>query len=198
YNEKDKKKIDEYYKLEIELVKLKRITDRRIVENSAYDEKWVNKYIFDIQNQGSKITQNEQIFSPIILNYKLSNPNYIISTLHSFLKKERFIKDCSLNDFKIHFEEKKQPKSKIQWIEENEKLVELILLLNGKNILKPIRRNKDKPFAPIIIQHFKNKHNKEFNKNSISTAISKKSNEGFSSFSKELADFFNSLKIEFN
>ena len=202
YNEKDQKKKDEYYKLVIEFIKLKRITDKRILESKAYDEDYVNQYIFSIykteKNNIKQLEVNKLPTIPIELNQNLKDSDFIIKKLYSFLINEQFIEKSTIKDFSAHFNKKRQGVQKIHWKEENQKLIELILFLNEKEILRPVRKEINRPFVPIIINHFIDKKGNEFKSGSISSALNKKSQEKFSGFTKSFERFFNELKIEFN
>lgn len=182
YYEKDKKKIDEYYKLEIELVKLKRITDRRIVENSAYDEKYVDEYLFD---------EKSKKIEPIRLNNKLLNPEILVNDIYTFLFDNEYI-ECSIELFKKHFFENfTENEKKINWKAKQLEMAAFMQLIFDYNIISSNYERKLK--VRLTIDHF-NFDNREFKSNSLSKEFSVFKND--ETLCPEIRKFFEKLQKE--
>ena len=191
YNEKDQKKKDKYYKLVLEFIKLKRIADKRILESKAYDEEWVNEFIFD-KNPQKKI----ETTLPIQLNNKLLNPETLINDLYTFLSENDYIK-CSIDQFKNRFLGNiTEKKNKILWISKQSEMAAFMQLIFNYDIISKNRERKYK--VQLSNYHFAfNEPHKEF----------KSIGKEFSEFKKdetlcpELRKFFEKLnkdgKIKF-
>lgn len=183
------RKSDEYKELLIQFLKLKRITDNKILESKEYDEDYVNEYIFNkyLRRESEK---TDEIHS-IQLNVKLLTPEILITDIYTFLSDNEYI-DCPIDLFKKHFLGD-FAKEKILWIGKQTEITAFIQLLYDYNI---ISRNKERGKKVMLtIKHFDFKNSKqEFKAESIG--------KEFSTFKKddtlfpEIRNFFKKLNTE--
>lgn len=189
YDIQDEKILDEYKRQLIEFIKLKRITDKRIIESKAYNQDWVNDWLFD-----NKPTENELL--PIELNSRLLSQDELIDDLYAYLMENNYI-ECSNNTFKEHFLEK-STKNKIDWIGKQSEIAAFIQLLYEYDII-PKDKERGKKIKLTSDNFYFKRNNKEFNTKSISKEFSVFKND--ETLCPELRNFFKELskkkKIKF-
>jgi|SRR5690554_12711 len=183
------RKSDEYKELLIQFLKLKRITDNKILESKEYDEDYVNEYIFN--NYLRRESEKTDEIHSIQLNVKLLTPEILITDIYTFLSDNEYI-DCPIDLFKKHFLGD-FAKEKILWIGKQTEITAFIQLLYDYNI---ISRNKERGKKVMLtIKHFDFKNSKqEFKAESIGKEFStfKKDNTLF----PEIRKFFKKLNTE--
>lgn len=180
-------RLEEWEKILIQLIKLKRITDKRILESKAYDEDYVNEYIFEEKPQ-KKVKE----ILPLQLNNKLLNPEILVNDIYTFLFDNEYI-ECSIELFKKRFfENLTENEKKINWKAKQLEMAAFMQLIFDYNIISSNSERKLK--VRLTIDHF-NFDNREFKSNSL--------RKEFSEFKKdetlcpEIRKFFEKLQIKF-
>ncbi len=179
--------------LAIKLIELKKITDKRIVNNPDYEYREAYEFIFNEKFEDSSKPVKEIIHIPHIeLNINLTDKERVLDDVFSFLKSKNYI-ETSKKHFLSHFDRSQKIEEKINWTGPNLiSLVGFITDLFDKNIIQRHKKRKHK--NKIIMEHFI-LNNKNLNFNSVKTTGSKTYN---TKEYKEINDFINKLKIDFS
>lgn len=149
----------------IDFIKLKRITDKRILESNAYDADFVNEYISNIKIQNKLDIHNSK--TPIELNSRLINKDQVLQLIFNFLNEKEYI-ESSLKDFKDHFD--KAEWKEITWIGKQIELAAFISCLFNYDLISQNKERGNK--VPLVMQHFYNKSGQSFKKNSLAKEFS--------------------------
>ena len=132
----------------IKFLELKKTVDKRIIENSFYDEIYVNEYIFDVKKDELDYPHYKHI---IQLSPNITNKKKVLKEIFIFLKNEKIIY-CSEKEFVSHFEPSKNWEAKIQW---NKNLISLIGLIEFMFVYDILPKyHKRKLRNKIILNHF--------------------------------------------
>src|SRR5690606_38921764 len=180
-------KSKEEHDLMIDFLKLKRLTDKRILENKFYDQDYVDEYIFEINKN------NERSKTTIKLNSKLKQPDVIIEEIYTFLSDKGYT-NHNKKDFKSIFLENKD-NDKIIWEGSLKEIAALIISLFNKNIL-PKKKERGKATKLIIDNFNYKKVGDDFNEKSLNKELSEVRND--ETLCREIKDFFDQLNIKFD
>lgn len=176
--------------LAIKLIELKKITDKRLIDNPKYDSGEVYEYIFEEILDTSSNTKKE--IPRIPLNSNIDSIESLIVKIYSFLKSKSYV-ECSEEEFTSHFLDRNQFENKINWTGPSLiTLVGFVTHLFDKDIIPKHRKRKER--IKILTSHFQI-NNKPLNKGSIKTTSSNTYNV---KLYKEIYDFLNGLQIDFN
>lgn len=151
----------------INFVGLKRILNKRMLQNPHYNEEDIDE-IYGIE-KGNK----ENIQTYIKINSSFHNSDEILGKLHSELKSNEYI-DCTLSVFKSIFQESKES-TKVIWNGTILQLIGLIKLLQRKGFIS--RHSLTRP--KIAFNFFKSKKG-EYKLRSIQTTSSRVEKEELS------------------
>lgn len=186
YNEKDQKKKDEHYELVIEFIKLKRITDKRILESKAYDENWISEWLFGIKEESAKIFQKED-FEKVSLNKNLLNNEDLINQIGTFLVENGYInsKKSLFNELFINNSEQK-----IIWVKGLRELAVFVFSLYDKKIIL----NKNLPLLAVTLFETEQSTIKLGSARRFFTDAKDKDLY----YAPEIRDFFDKLEVKFS
>lgn len=184
YNEKDQKKKDEYYKLVLEFIKLKRIANKRILESKAYDKNYVNEWLFDIKEENAKTLQKED-YEKVNLNKNLLNNEDLINQIGTFLVENGYInsKKSLFNELFINNSEQK-----IIWVKGLRELA--VFSLYEKKIIL----NKNLPLLAITL--FKTEQS-TIKLGSVRRFFTDAKDKDLY-YAPEIRDFFDKLEVKFS
>lgn len=181
--------VDNARELLIEFLKLKRITDERILESKYYDEDLVNEIIFEKENNGNNLVETGKV-EPININVRIKNQQKILEQIYQYLFEHQYI-DCNKELFLNHFLENDY--EKIKWLGKVKELCVVVQMFYDNDIICKHHQRGNK--VPLIKSHFIHKNSRPFNDKTLHTESSKISNDD--SVCPEIRKFFKKLKIEF-
>src|SRR5690606_38558847 len=166
------------HKLLIEFLKLKRITDKRILESKAYDKEYVNEYLFDGKSEKWK-TFLIQLNVSHLFNNNLSSPRNqtrldhfmlredisknFIKDLYSELKSKSFV-NCDFDSFSKIFTQQQSTIEPISWKGTERQITYFI-----NQLMNFLDKEVDNVKYKLIEKFFVNKKGNGFKKKQLSS-----------------------------